>query len=132
MIMPNDNTMIEVKTRLNQSSDILNRIYKAIEIIQGEGYEVVSAGCSSKVFMEISKRFAPKVGFLERETLLLQQRRHPTDIPKNIPLKRDKTLIYNEDKQFYLKVIDPVNRKNGLVFPTFNKSTVPSLEIKNG
>jgi len=132
MIMPNDKTMVKVKTRLGRSSDILNRIYKSIEIIQGEGYGVESVGCSSKVFMEISKRFAPKVGFVERETLLLQQRRYPTDIPKKIPLNRDNALIYNEDKQFYLKVIDPIDQKNGLVFPTFNKSTVPSLEIKNG
>ena len=132
MIMPNDNTMIKVKTRLGQGSDILNRIYKAIEIIQDQGYEVVSVGCSSKVFMEISKRFAPKVGFVERQTLLLQQRRYPTDIPKNIPLSRDNALIYNKEKQFYLKVIDPASGKNGLVFPTFNKSTVPSLEIKDG
>ena len=131
MIMANDNTMIEVKTRLGQSSDILTRIYKSIEIIQGQGYEVASAHCSSKLFMEISKRFAPKLGFLERKTLLLQQRRYPTDIPKNIPLNRDKNLIYNENKQFYLKVIDPANGRDGLVFPTFQHST-PSMEIKNG
>lgn len=120
MIATNDTTFLTVKTSTNQSSDILNRIYKSIEIIQDKGYKVISVGCSTKVFLEISKRFAPKLGFLERETLLLQQRRKPTDIPKNIPLKRDKALIYNEDKQFYLKVTDSRNME-GLVFPTFPK-----------
>lgn len=120
MMAYNNTTLIKARSGLTQQSDILNRIYKAIEIIQDKGYEVVSAGCSTKLFLEISKRFAPRVGFLERETLLLQQRRKPTDVPKNIPLRRDKKLLYNEDKQFYLKVTDSTG-KEGMVFPTFQK-----------
>ena len=120
MITTNDKTFVNVKTSTNQSTDILNRIYKSIEIMQDKEYKVISVGCSTKVFSEISRRFAPKIGFLARETLLLQQKRKPADIPFNIPLKRDSALIYNEDKQFYLKVTDFRNIE-GMVFPTFPK-----------
>jgi len=118
MIMTND-TFIEARHSLTQSSDILNRIYKSIEIIQDKGYEVTSVGCSSKLFMEISKRFAPRLGFLPRDKFILKQQKKPTDVSKQIPLLRDKKLIYSENKQFYLKVIDPINQQNGMVFPTF-------------
>lgn len=124
MIALNDNTLIQTKP--TRSSDIMDRIMDAIEIIKSEGYIVNSAHCSGKLFEQIAKRFAPQLGYLEKTRFLVGQTK--------IQLLIDKTLIYNEEKQFYLKVTDPKDGKEGMVFPTFVKTLKrpDSLEIKDG
>lgn len=117
MIALNDKTYITAKTSVNQDSDIIQRILESIEVMQSKGYTVVSAGCSSRLFMKISRRVAQRTGVLDENCILLKYRE---DV-KPIPLKRDNALIYNEYKQFYLKIYDPGSDKTGIAWPTFNK-----------
>lgn len=102
-----------IKAKPTRSSNILDRVLNAIEIIKAKGYIVKSAHCSAKLFMEIAKRFAPQLGYIEKKRFLIG--------PNKDQLLMDKTLIYNEEKQFYLKLIDPINGKEGMMFPTFVK-----------
>lgn len=111
MIALNDTTAINAEP--TRSSDIMDRIVSAIEIMRSKRYIVNSANCSTKLFMEIAKRFARQIGYLEKERFLVG--------PNKTPLLRDKSLIYNEDKQFYLKLTDPVDNREGMMFPHFVK-----------
>jgi len=124
MIMLNDKTAIKVKP--TGSSDIMDRIINAIEIIKAEGYIVNSVHCSGKLFKEIARRFAPQLGYLEKKRFLVG--------PNKTPLLKDKNLIYNEEKQFYLKLTDPRNGTEGLMFPRFVKhiNKPVNMEMKDG
>jgi hypothetical protein len=122
MKMQNDNiTLINAKP--TRSADIMDRIVSAIEIMRSKGFIVNSTHCSAKLFMEIAKRFAPKVGYLERKRFLVG--------PKKDQLLIDKNLVYSEGKQFYLKLTDPITGKQGMMFPHFvKKLNIPdNLEI---
>ena len=114
----NDTTAIQAKP--TRSGDIMDRILSVIEIMRGKGYIVNSTHCSAKLFMQIAKRFAPKIGYLERKRFFVG--------PKKDQLLIDKNLIYNEDKQFYLKLTDPITGKEGIMFPHFVKP-IKNLEI---
>lgn len=113
----NDKTYITVKTSVNQDSDIIQRILESIEVMQAKGYKVTSVGCSARLFIKIARRVAQRTGVLDENCILLKYR----EDAKPIPLKRDNALIYNDYKQFYLKVFDPLLNKTGTAFPTFNK-----------
>jgi len=116
MIAPiTDKTYINVKSSCNQDSDIIMRILESIEVMQRKGYTVTKVGCSTKLFRKIAKRVAMRTGIYDEEIILLKH-----DEGKPIPLINDKLLIYNDDKQFYLKVTDFRNR-TGTAFPSFNK-----------
>lgn len=117
MIALNDKTYITVKTSVNQDSDIIQRILESIIIMESKGYIVESVGCSSKLFLKISKKVAQKTGVFDEELILLKYRE---DV-KPIPLRRDKGLVYSEYKQFYLRIVEPINNRKGIAFPTFNK-----------
>lgn len=119
MIAPNDTTMIKAKP--TRSGDIMDRILSAIEIMRSKGYAVNSAHCSAKLFEEIARRFASQLGYLEKKRFLVG--------PKKDQLLIDKNLIYNEDKQFYLKITDLITGKKGLMFPHFVKTINKNLEI---
>lgn len=117
MIALNNKTYINVKTSVTQDSDIIQRILESILVMEAKGYKVISAGCSAKLFMEISRRVARRTGVLDKEIILLKYR----EDAKPIPLKRKNTLLYNEEKQFFLRIHDPISGKEGTAFPTFNR-----------
>ena len=108
MVMANpDITYINVKAR--KIDDILDRMAFAVNTIKSAGYKVISIGCSSKTFVEISKRFAQKLGYLEIQQFIFE----------GTLLKNDKALLYNKEKEFYVTIIEPKTQKTGIVFPTF-------------
>ena len=115
--MDKDTTAIQAKP--TRSADIMDRILSAIEIMRSKGYIVNSAHCSAKLFKQIAIRFAPEIGYLEKKRFLVG--------PKKDQLLMDKNLIYSEEKQFYLKLTDPINGKEGMMFPHFVKP-VKNLE----
>ncbi len=115
MIAFNNKTYITAKTSANQDTDIIMRILESIRVMRNKGYVVERAGCSSKLFLKIAKKVARMTGLFDKEIILLK-----FDDGKPIPLVNDVKLLYNDDKQFYLRVIDFRNR-TGTAFPTFKK-----------
>lgn len=115
MIALNDKTYITAKTSANQDSDIIDRILESIRVMESKGYKVVSAGCSARLFKKISRKVAQKTGVMSNDVILLK---YCSDL-EPVPLVRDKGLIYNDQKQFYLRIA--INGKTGTAFPTFNR-----------
>jgi hypothetical protein len=100
------------------SKDVLDRLINATQIMESKGIEVVCAKCSKRLFKNIAIRFAPQLGHVEQNQLLIGgQRPEGNELKGGVLLEPVKDMIYNPKKPFTLIVSR--NGQEGTVTPEY-------------
>ena len=118
MILAADNKEYITVSPTN-SKDVLDRITNAARIMEAKGYKVICARCSKRLFVNIAKRFAPQLGFVEQKQLLIGgSKPKGEDVGSGVLLEPNKNIAYNPRKPFAL--IIQQGDKQGVVMPEYD------------
>ncbi len=101
------------------SKDVLDRITNAARIMESKSFKVICARCSKRLFINIAKRFAPQLGFVEQKQLLIGGNKpEGEDVGSGVLLEPNKNIIYNSRKPFALIIMQ--GDKQGVVMPEYD------------
>lgn len=87
--------------------------------MESKGFKVICARCSKRLFVNIAKKFAPQLGYVEQTQLLIGgSKPEGEDVGSGVLLEPNKNIVYNPRKPFALIIMN--GDKQGVVMPEYD------------